>query len=43
MPESEVVHIPLRGIHAVDASTREPVDLGGLRGVSILVLMRHRH
>jgi len=43
MPESELAQIPLRGIHAVDASTREPVDLGDLPGVSILVLMRHRH
>nr|CAA9338559.1 MAG: hypothetical protein AVDCRST_MAG46-1843 [uncultured Nocardioidaceae bacterium] len=43
MPESDGVHIRLRGIHAVDTSTRQPVDLGDLPGVSILVLMRHRH
>jgi len=43
MPELERVSIPLRGVEVVDAATGDVVDLGGLDGVSILVLMRHRH
>jgi len=43
MPELETGSTPLRGIEVVDAATGRPVDLGGLDGVSILVLMRHRH
>lgn len=43
MPELETVSIPLHGIEVIDTSTGGAVDLGGLRGVSLLVLMRHRH
>lgn len=43
MPEVQSADIRLRGLSAVDTWTGKPVDLGELPGVSILVLMRHRH
>ncbi len=43
MARFEVVSVPLGGTAVEDAATREPVDLGGLAGVHVMVLMRHRH
>lgn len=35
--------IPLAGCTAVDAETGAERDLGALDGVTVLVLLRHRH
>ena len=43
MPRAEQVHVPLAGLVLVDARTGDTVDLGGLAGVHVMVLMRHRH
>lgn len=42
MAPSEALHLSLAGIELVDPDGVR-VDLGGLRGVHVLVLMRHRH
>jgi len=43
VPRAEQVHVPLAGLVLVDARTGDAVDLGGLAGVHVMVLMRHRH
>jgi len=43
VPRSEQVHVPLAGLVLVDARSGNAVDLGGLLGVHVMVLMRHRH
>jgi len=43
VPRAEQVHVPLAGLMLVDARTDDTVDLGGLAGVHVMVLMRHRH
>ena len=43
MPEVQDVTIPLAGIRLTDTATGQPVDLGNLDGVHVMVLMRHRH
>jgi len=43
MPRSEQVMVPLAGTELVDAASGEPLDLGRLGGVHVLVLIRHRH
>ncbi len=39
----ETVHIPLAGVRLVDCRGGGLVDLGGLPGVQVLTLVRHRH
>lgn len=39
----ERVRLPLAGITLTDARGSEPVDLGALRGVHVLTLLRHRY
>lgn len=43
MPRVEQVRVPLAGVTLLDARSGDQVDLGGLTGVHVLVLMRHRH
>ena len=39
----ERVKLPLAGIRLTDARTGRPCDLGHLRGVHVLSLVRHRY
>lgn len=39
----EPVRLPLAGITPADARSGRPVDLGALRGVHVLTLLRHRY
>ena len=43
MPQAEDVTIELSGIQLTDAGIGQPVALSQIRGVQILVLLRHRH
>lgn len=43
VPAREDADLPLRGFTATNARTGEACDLGGLEGVHVMVLMRHRH
>ena len=42
-PIEDHTRIPLAGLTAVDANTGAERDLGALDGVTVLVLLRHRH
>jgi hypothetical protein len=39
----ELVALQLAGVRLADARTGEPYDLGDLRGVHVLSLVRHRY
>lgn len=43
MANVETMSVRLAGIELVDASTGRHRDLGGLDGVHVVVLIRHRH
>lgn len=43
MPRHRSVDVPLAGLTVTDARERGTLDLGDLRGVHVMVLMRHRH
>lgn len=43
MPAVEDLDLSLSGLAVIDAATGTSRDLGGLRGVHVMVLMRHRH
>jgi hypothetical protein len=43
VPQPEDVSIDLTGIQLTDAGSGQPVPLANIRGVHILVLLRHRH
>ena len=43
MPRPERTILSLHGLVVTDARANSPLDLGTLRGVDIMVLMRHRH
>ena len=43
MPAREDADLSVRGFTAIDARSGETYDLGGLQGVHVMVLMRHRH
>ncbi len=43
MPHAETVVIDVSGIQLGRAPDGPPVRLGSVRGVQILVLLRHRH
>lgn len=43
MPHAEDVTIELSGVQLTDADSKGPVMLAQIRGVQVLVLLRHRH
>ena len=43
MPQPEDVAINLTGIQLTDAESGRLMPLAGIRGVHVLVLLRHRH
>lgn len=43
MAQRRQVRVPLDGLSLTDARHGTSVDLGALRGVHVLILMRHRH
>ena len=43
MPQPETVHIDVTGLRLAEAPGGQPVILGEIGGVQILVLLRHRH
>jgi hypothetical protein len=43
MSQPEDVTIDLAGIQLTDAESGQPVSLASIRGVQVLVLLRHRH
>lgn len=43
MPPTEDVTIELSGIELTDADSGSTVPLAQIRGVQVLVLLRHRH
>jgi hypothetical protein len=43
VPRSEPVRIDVTGIQLTEAPGGQPVTLGEIGGVQILVLLRHRH
>jgi hypothetical protein len=43
MPAREDLDLSLSGLAVTNAATGESCDLGDLRGVHVMVLMRHRH
>lgn len=43
MPKHHDTSIPLTGRRVTDTSDGSVTDLGELRGVQLMVLMRHRH
>lgn len=43
VPSREDVDVSLRGLTVVDATGGTSRDVGDLRGVHVMVLMRHRH
>jgi hypothetical protein len=43
MPKLEIARIDVTGIRLTEAPGRQPVTLGQIGGVQILVLLRHRH
>lgn len=43
MPEPDAVLIDVSGVRLTEAPSGQPVTLGDIGGVQILVLLRHRH
>jgi hypothetical protein len=43
MPVREDLDLSLSGLAATNTATGDSCDLGSLRGVHVMVLMRHRH
>ena len=43
MPKPALPHIDVTGVQLTDAPGGQPVTLGQIGGVQILVLLRHRH
>jgi hypothetical protein len=43
MPPPQAVHIDVTGLRLAQAPGGQPVTLGDISGVQILVLLRHRH
>lgn len=43
MPEPDAVLIDVSGVRLTEAPAGQPVTLGDIGGVQIVVLLRHRH